>query len=382
MGYPLALFDKNIRLSVFQTKENRERLANPMLATLEQICDGKLKPEIFPFYHVGVTLRAASNEMEGDSLQLEAPSVINGCQTINIAAHFLKVLERDAVSSKIEIFDKIQVIAKIVTGTTDEELKEITNSNNRQIPIDNWQLFSNDPIHIEIGLALQTIGIFYERQKGRFEAMKSVDVAHHFPKTNNTFIPVEELGQVVALARRNLQWAAKRSEIFLNKKNHDQIFDKHLPAHPYDIVWACNMQKALRRGLDNYLRLPSYQDERSGTIFRRPILRAYLYYAGIAYFYQKPKQNNLLAEYGTWLSKIANPILVQNCEGFYQKVVAKTRQWYLNESRNFKAKVSSKQMDNYLKDLCVDLDVDLADGAMPFDERAHDWNELLEEGRE
>ena len=376
-----SLFDKNVRLSVLQTKETKERLANPMQATLEQICDGSLKPAIFPFYHVGVTLRAASNEIEGDSINLESPSVINGCQTISIATHYLRNLEREKADEKILIFNQIQVVAKIVTGTTDEELKEITNSNNRQIPIETWQLFSNDPIHVEIGLALESIGIFYERQKGRFETMQSIDVARQYTKTNNAFISIVDLGQVVALARRNLQWAAKPSEIFINKKNHDRIFDRNIAAHPYDIVWLWNLQKALRRGLENYLQMPTYQDERSFAVFRKPIVKAYLHYAGLAYFYQNPKKNDLRLEYSTWLSKKANPTLVQECETFYQKVVAKTKQWYLDESKGFRAKVSSKQMDGYLQTLCIELGLEVEIGPMPFDERAHNWNELRGESR-
>lgn len=375
-----TLFDKNVRLSVLHTKETKERLGNPMQMTLEQICDGELSPAIFPFYHVGVTVRAASNQVEGDSLCLEAPSIINGCQTISIATHFFKTLERDKANEKILRFNQIQVVAKVVTGTTDEELKEITNSNNRQIPIENWQLFSNDPIQVEIGLALESIGVFYERQKGRFQTMQSVDVARRFPNTNNAFISVVELGQVVALARRNLQWAAKPSEIFINKRNHDRIFDRQIPAHPHDMVWACNMQKALRRGLENYLRLPSYQDERSDAIFRKPIVKAHLHYAGLVHFYQNSKKSALRMEYGRWLSKKASTTLVQECETFYQRIVAKMKQWYLDESKNFKARVSSKQMESFLQSLCIELGLDVEAEPMPFDSRAHDWKELREEG--
>jgi hypothetical protein len=50
-------FEKNVRLYL-NTKEAKARLEHPMEGTFDQICDGSLDPNIFPFYHVGVTLSA------------------------------------------------------------------------------------------------------------------------------------------------------------------------------------------------------------------------------------------------------------------------------------------------------------------------------------
>jgi hypothetical protein len=76
------LFDKNVRLSLTNTKEARDRLVHPMVNTLNMITTGKLSPSIFPFYHTGVTIAASSLVADGvDLLNLEAPSIINGCQT-------------------------------------------------------------------------------------------------------------------------------------------------------------------------------------------------------------------------------------------------------------------------------------------------------------
>jgi hypothetical protein len=56
-----VLFDKNVRLSLMYNKEARDRLVSPMENTLDQITQGKMSPAIFPFYHVGVTISAASS---------------------------------------------------------------------------------------------------------------------------------------------------------------------------------------------------------------------------------------------------------------------------------------------------------------------------------
>ena len=89
-----VLFDKNVRLSLLSTKEAKERLVHPMEETLDAITSGKLSPNLFTFYHIGITLSATSAENgESDLLNLEAPSIINGCQTITIANEYLKSLK-------------------------------------------------------------------------------------------------------------------------------------------------------------------------------------------------------------------------------------------------------------------------------------------------
>jgi hypothetical protein len=110
------------------------------------------------------------------------------------------------------------VVAKVVVGVSNDELKEITNANNRQNPIENWQLFSNEPIHILIEEALKDSGVFYERQKGKFDSLiKNADNAKYYPNTNGTYLRVVDLAQVIALAKNSMQWAAKPGDIFLNK---------------------------------------------------------------------------------------------------------------------------------------------------------------------
>src|ERR1035438_5533405 len=61
-----VLFDKNVRLSLIATKEARERLVHPLEATLDKITAGDLSPNIFPFYHIGITIAASASTTETD----------------------------------------------------------------------------------------------------------------------------------------------------------------------------------------------------------------------------------------------------------------------------------------------------------------------------
>ncbi len=374
-----VLFDKNVRLSLMNTKEAKDRLVHPLEETLDKIVKGELSPNIFPFYHIGVTIAAsASTAGENSLLNLEAPSIINGCQTITIAQEYLKQLEKKTENEEaIKRFKQIKVVAKVVVGTSNEELKEITNANNRQNPIENWQLFSNEPMHIEIEQTLKDSGVFYERQKGKFESlMKNADNAKYFPNTNGTFIKVVDLAQVVALARNNITWAAKPSEIFLNKQNHDQIFDRTIPKYTRDMVYCSNLQKCIKRGLNNYLDLPTHANSNAPTIFKKPVVRNYVSRLALLYFYQNPNKESLRADYSKVLLKIAS--LADEMETFYMKVVSKTKNWFTAESKDLSVEVSKKSMEVFFKSLEIELGIDSEDGPVPFGPRSIKWSDYEE----
>ncbi len=372
-----VLFDKNVRLSLLDKKDAGERLVHPIKDTLNKITSGNLSPNVFPFYHVGVTIAArvltAENE---DMLNLEAPSIINGCQTITIANAYFRELQKTKKPTAIELFKQIKVIAKIVVGTTSEELKEITNANNRQYPIEDWQLFSNEPIHIEIEQTLKDVGVFYERQEGKFDAvMKISDNAKHYINTNGTYIKVVDLGQVVALAQRELRWASKPSEIFWNKPNHDKVFDKAIPRYPRDMVFCLNLLKAIRRGLNVYLEQPTLANSNAPKIFQKPLVKAYLSRTALLYFYQHPKNEWIRKDFSKKLSKKASPTLVEEMQTFYLKVISKTKNWYTDESQGLKVEVSKKNMDSFFAGLEIELGVDATEGSIPFSDTSIDWTE-------
>jgi hypothetical protein len=371
------LFDKNVRLSLMHNKEAKARLVSPMDATLDQITQGNISPAIFPFYHIGVTLSAASSSTKEEDtfLCLEAPSIINGCQTITIANEYLKGLERQKDEAAQERFKEIKVIAKVVVGTTTEELKEITNCNNRQNPIENWQLFSNEPVHIEIEAALKDIGVFYERQKGKFESvMKNPDFAQHYPATNGTYIKVVDLAQVIALSRSNPQLAAKPSDVFANKESHERIFTKSIASYPRDMVFVSNVFRAMKRGLNNYLDTPAQANTNAPTIFKKPVVRHHVYRLAMFHFYQAKSRASARADYSKSLNKIAAPKLVDDAEAFYRSVVLKTRTWYTEESKNLSVEIGKQRMELFFGTCASDLGLDPTEGSIPFTKTGLDFN--------
>ncbi len=369
-----VLFDKNVRLSLLGSREARDRLVHPMEETLESIASGRLRPELFAFYHIGVTVAAASSaHEEANVISLEAPSIINGCQTISIANEYLKKLEKKNDLEAIDRFKQIRIITKVVVGVSNDELKEITNCNNRQNPIDNWQLFSNEPVHIEIESALKDAGVFHERQKGKFDTvMRNVDVARYYHSTNGTSIKVVDLAQVIALSRNERAWAARTSEIFANKANHDKIFDRTIPTFVNDAIFTMNLFKSLKRGLNKYLELPTHANSNAPLIFKRQMVRMYVYQLAILWFYQRKDRRPARADFSSSLLKIAHPRLVDEAQVFFQKIVTRIKTWYAEESKDFSVEITARKMDAFFTALATELGVDF-DGATPFTDRSIDW---------
>lgn len=378
------LFDKNIRLSLKNYKKAKDRLVTPMENTLSKICEGVLAEEIFTFYHGGVTLAVSNIGGQGNNLSLDTPSIINGCQTITIANGFLKRIEHENDEKKLERFKNIKLVAKIVVGASADELREITNANNRHNPIDNWQLYSNSPVHVAIELALKSRGIFYERQEGKFDALheqKSFQEEYH--STNKTYISVQQLGQIIALCKRHLNWAAKKSEIFTRTENHDKIFDGSISSHIEDIVFVFNLYKAMDRAMEKYLHKPAYVADQVSGIFRRPMVQAHIYYVGCLFYYQKENKKKYRKSFFDILFKRAHPDFVADVEASYLfRVMSKIKDWYVKEYGSPKqtdeklADINLNKLKDYMDELAEELGV-VQGGNMPF-VNSIDWTPYSE----
>lgn len=252
------LFHKNIRLTVWDGKKNSaKKVAHPMKDTLRLIVDGKEAPEVFAFYHSGVTIFADKAEFSKGEVLLENPSIINGCQTTTIATSFLDDIntkKNKLFKEQVKKFGKINVVAKIITGVTTDDLREITNNNNRQNEIEGWQLYSNDPIHIRIEANLKELRVFYGRQAGLYnERMKSAEQAQFYENCNTELTP-KMLGQVQAVYLGKYNYAAKPDTIFESKDHHDEIFSEKILLETAHMTFRANSHKCIRNAIKSFIK--------------------------------------------------------------------------------------------------------------------------------
>jgi hypothetical protein len=204
-------------------------------------------------------------------------------------------------------------------------------------------------------------------QKGKFESvMKNADNATHYGATNGSYIKVVDLAQVIALSRSNLQRAAKTSDIFANKENHDKIFDRSIPQYPHAMVFVSNVFRAMKRGLNNHLSLPVHANSNAPLIFKKPVVRQQVYRLALFHFYQNEGRAPARADYSSALTKIANSKLVEDVQSFYQRVVLRTRTWYTEESKDLTIEISKKKLDTFFESLAFEVGLDPIEGALLF----------------
>ncbi len=363
-----VLFHKNVRYSLASFNDSKQRVVNPMRKTLDDICSGKLDPGVFAFYHVGITIAAASSEAEFHGEEsLESPFVLNGCQTISIAHQYYLELKKAKKDDKIQILKNIQVIAKIVVGASDELVRDITISNNRQNAIENWQLFSNDPIHCNVEKALEDIGVFYERQKGKFNSLsKKTSVHAKYQNTNDTFIDLETLGQIIAICKEEHQLSAKPSLIFVTKEQHDKIFDDTIHLYPRDILYTFNLFKAVKRAIDNSV-TETYADQENVDLFKKPIVRAHLWWILMLYAYQRP---DVFEKASKLVNKKAQDFLTSIQSFATRKLIREIKQFY-RAKQGVKGDVHTSELTPFFKDLAVRNKIDLK--MVPFSSKGRDW---------
>lgn len=347
------LFNKNVRLTLIPYHESKTRVVNPMEKTFKDICSGKIAPEMFTFFHIGVTISTKNeNKKYEDVYELEEPSVLNGCQTVTIAKRFWDKLIEEGNQDHLDKFKQIKVMAKIVVGASDDELREITNCNNRQNPIEEWQLFCNDEIHLKIEENFKDLGIFYERQKGRFDSMKSnLDLLRDYPNTNMTYVKIPEFAQLISIGRKEIQFAAKPLLIFSSYDEHNKIFDEELLKNHERYIFLLNCFRSIKY---TYQKIIKEDESYQLDVFKKPIIKINIFFIGMNYLF-----NNIQKMDSTFQEKLhkkASPRLNEYSEIFIKKTLPKVKRMYLPYEKQGR-EVPSREREKFFKELAIDLKI-------------------------
>jgi hypothetical protein len=168
-------FDRNIRAALPED----EAVNRAIQQSLKRIVlDGKDDPKVFAFNHNGVTLFAEALHDGDGTVRITEPRVLNGAQTITTFSRFLKSNEGNALLKEGRTaIESIYVPCRIITDATPEFVTAVTVNNNRQNPIDPWNLRANDLIQLELQDKFRDdLGIYYERQERAFENLSDEDL--------------------------------------------------------------------------------------------------------------------------------------------------------------------------------------------------------------
>src|ERR1041385_4900606 len=88
------------------------------------------------------------------------PRVLNGAQTVSTLSKFIEDSQKNPnFQENLPLLKEIEVIGKIITTCAPEFITQVTISNNKQNPVEPWNLRANDEIQCEFVDKFQEDGV-------------------------------------------------------------------------------------------------------------------------------------------------------------------------------------------------------------------------------
>lgn len=138
----------------------------------------KLTPEEFSFLHNGISVAVEAFDLKKGQTIVTEPRLLNGAQTVATLAAFFSKWQNDARFEKNrDLLDRIRVLGRIVSSASPDFVAQVTIANNRQNPVEPWNLRANDVIQLEFQEKfLKEAGLYYERQEGAFQSLTTEEL--------------------------------------------------------------------------------------------------------------------------------------------------------------------------------------------------------------
>jgi hypothetical protein len=215
------LLAKNVRYFLSKKSNLEKGPSGRMRETLKNICvDRTVEPELFSFFHNGVTLYAEQVQTTDTGLQLRAPFVLNGCQTVKTAFLFASEPRLRARIDE-QRWSRITVPVRVAMTRDEDLIREITINNNRQNNISPPALRANDREQLDLQYRFRRSKIFYERQEGAFKSILDVNPDALTGELENTR---DRAVNIVHLAR-SLSAVAGGTDLFNYAHHPNDIFE-------------------------------------------------------------------------------------------------------------------------------------------------------------
>ncbi len=239
-------FERNIRAALSES----EAVNRSIQQSLKRIVvDGKEDPKVFAFNHNGVTLFAEALAADDGEFKITEPRLLNGAQTVTTFSRFLKANEGNRVlGDRRAALEGIRVVCRIITDAVPEFVTTVTINNNRQNPVDPWNLHANDMIQLELqDKLIQDLGIYYERQERAFENLSDEDL-EDLGITEYKAIELTRLARTLLVSDGDLDKFTRFREVFEDDRIYGQVFNEsRLKADSRHIVLCYKVQFRLRR---------------------------------------------------------------------------------------------------------------------------------------
>jgi len=240
-------FDSNIRYGLGEGEAVNRAISN---ALKQIILDRSESPSVFAFNHNGITLFAEKVEILDGICRLRAPRLLNGAQTVTTLAGFLKKnKDNPKLAEGKGEYESIRVLCKVITRADQQFVTRVTVNNNRQNPVEPWNLRANDIIQLELQDKLRSdLQIYYERKENAFDQLSTEDLADYGIREESKAIQMLKLTQTFLLTDGNISRVSEMRRVFEDDRVYDQVFrQSRLRADSRQILLCYKVQFRLRK---------------------------------------------------------------------------------------------------------------------------------------
>lgn len=292
--------DRNIRSGLSPDNPPNRKIRE---ALGEIVLKQSIPPDVFAFNHNGVTLAAEKIEFVDGRAILHVPRLLNGAQTITSVAKF--VLDHDghpALKGGGTTLESIKVLAKIVVADPSSEfVTNVTICNNRQNPVDAWNLRANDRIQCDLHDRLkEQVSVFYSRQENAFRNYSADELDEMgYDSRVQRDMRIRQLAQTFLATQGEIGRMSQLPEVFESQRLYGETFrESYLACDARKIVLAYKVGLLLKDPLQR-LEEVATQKIRFAVSKARNLVWALLIQAIL----NDAKLLDLLEEYGTSLKK-------------------------------------------------------------------------------
>jgi hypothetical protein len=239
-------FERNIRAALPKDEPVNRRIQQSIKRI---VLDGKEDPRVFAFNHNGVTLSAEALAALDGQFHITEPRLLNGAQTVTTLARFIKANEGNRLlAERRSELEGIHVMCRIITQAKPEFVTIVTINNNRQNPVDPWNLHANDMIQLEIQDKFRDeLGIYYERQERAFANLSAEELEEQ-GITECKAIELTRLARTFLVSDGEIDKLTRFREVFEDDRVYEKVFNENrLKADARKIVLCYKVQFRLRR---------------------------------------------------------------------------------------------------------------------------------------
>ena len=239
-------FERNIRAALAEDKAVNRSIQQSIKSI---VLDGKEDSKVFAFNHNGVTLFAEDLHHLNGTIKITEPRVLNGAQTVTTVARFLKANEgNNKLVENKDVLNDLHVMCRIITDATPEFVTTVTINNNRQNPVDPWNLHANDMIQLELQDRFRDeLGIYYERQEKAFQNLSDEELEEQ-QITEHRALELTRVARTFLISDGDIDKLTRFREVFEDDRIYGQVFSENrLKADLRKIVLCYKVQFRLGR---------------------------------------------------------------------------------------------------------------------------------------